>query len=647
MAILHRKKDMLPAPQLGDERLSELQRTPSQSSVQSSTSHRALKTLFKGHRASKSPPADDPESLAEHTAALTVDLDAVPRKISKKRPVSTIVENNDDDEDDEFASDSDSQPLDDSSGSSDSEDSDYDEMHTHAVKKRAKGLDHKSQLSTLMGYCGLGTLNQASLTQAANEEAKRTFSLLDSELKIHRLLSTTKKDDPRLAVSVIGEKQVSQLDHIKNKLTTILQHKDDQKKQQEIFTGSRTLYDKYGTVSKVIGRGAYGLIKIIEAQDSNNKADITDDHRLYAVKELQKRPNTDSRVRETKEQFIERILSEFIISSTLNNRHIVKTVDLMYTLPPTENVKKYWAEVGEYSKISQIMECTPGGDLFTYVTTTTDIANKTISGDLIEESECFVKQIARGLWYMHQHGVAHCDLKLENILVTYQPAPKSSPSRSNVLLKLSDFGKSNVVQTKWDATEQPVPYSTGPIGSEPYIAPEEYGALCKKGSGYSAKKKDNWALGVLILTLFNIQKSLYSNAESPGASVVEHYGNGYVWHSTESRCSHLHKGDVKYKDKVFEKYIKQRMVADYDQTTKEWLIKRKGSFVPIETLFVNLSSDALDSEDDDDKEDEEEEEFSELRKMLLYSFLDPNPLSRLTVGAFLKSDWMKAVDTCT
>lgn len=641
MAIikLSRKKELSPAHDSsgeGSDRKESLHRVESAASVQSSGSHIKLKTLFKSNKGAKGQGNGDVENTAKHTERLSLDEPGNSSRKLASRPVSTIVENFDDDDDGEFDSDFESDLLAGDGSASDMDDSELELIHTHAIKKHGKGLEQKSQLSTLMGYCGLGTVNQASLTQAANEESKRTFSLLDNELKIHPLSNTTKRDDPRLFVSAIGDDQVAQLNHLTNKLTKILEHKESIKDQEEILSKSRTLYDKYGTVSKVIGRGAYGLIKIIDPERKNESPPLSRRH--YAVKELQRRPNTDSRDKETKEKFIERILSEFIISSTLNSRHIVKTIDLMYTLPPADNVKKYWAEVGEYSKISQIMECTPGGDLFTYLTTKTDINNQTIRHFSLDENDCFVKQISRGLWYMHQHGVAHCDLKLENILVSYEPAPKDSPTHTSITLKLSDFGKSNVVQTKWDRDEQLVPYSTGPIGSEPYIAPEEYGTVSKKSAGYSAKKKDNWALGVLILTLFNIQKSLYTSADTPGASVIEHSGTGYVWHSTETKGTH--KGEVRYKDKVFDEYVKQRMIADYDPNTKEWLIHRKGKFTPLETLFGYLNKE------DDDSSDEDEREFCELRKMLLYSLLDPNPSTRLTVDKFLKSDWMKSVDTC-
>ena len=62
-------------------------------------------------------------------------------------------------------------------------------------------------------------------------------------------------------------------------------------------------------------------------------------------------------------------------------------------------------------KLSQVMRCTSGGDLFTYMTTKKDLNGQEIDTVALEEIDCFIKQIARGVWYMHQHGVSHCDLK--------------------------------------------------------------------------------------------------------------------------------------------------------------------------------------------------------------------------------------------
>ncbi|CAH2350997.1 hypothetical protein CLIB1423_02S09934 [[Candida] railenensis] len=634
----------------------------------------------------------------------------------KEKRISTIVET-EGDENGEGGSDFDDENYDDESDDGDDDDddsesdSDYEE-HLHIIKPKGKAISGSMHLlaSQIKAYCGI--TNPSKLTEVANEESKRTFSLLDDKLKIYKVSSTTNRNDPRLKEPVISEIQVESLQQLTQKIDDLFALKGDRKAQLELASKGKTLFDRYGCVKNVIGRGAYGLIKIIEPQETAVKGrsgSITANdntfvlnNKYFAVKELHRRGTEKDP--EPQQNFIERVLSEFMISSTLNYKHIVKTVDLMVSLPALGE-----AAVGECNrlKINQVMECTAGGDLFTYMTTMKDKFNKPISYMGLDELDCFIKQISKGLWYMHQHGVSHCDLKLENILISYAPSHTGkyesiSPHQSHakIILKLSDFGKSNVFRTKWDKADQITPFSTGPIGSEPYLAPEEFGNLNCNGVGGSSKigfsspNKDNWALGIIILVLFNIKKNYYyfksgaqqskngdvsaSSADLNNLALSSEYSSGYLWHSTEPKRHHLRK-DKKFKDKNFDEYIIKRMKADYECKSKEWVVHRKGTYKPIETLF-DAPRFADDDEDDYDSHhnvdfsglingdpksrsptrangnsngyleeeemDQDEKDLCELRKMFIYKLLDPDPDTRLTVEQFLKSDWMRGVETC-
>ncbi|KAK6459456.1 protein kinase-like protein, mutant is salt and pH sensitive [Scheffersomyces xylosifermentans] len=589
-----------------------------------------------------------------------------------KKKVSTIVEadgehnsikgsdsdSDFDDEDSDSASNLDS--FDDSTDESTNEEEEVyteeeEEEHTHAVKLKGK-INQKQlafHLSTIMGYCGMElSSNNNHLAELANEESARTYSLLDQNFKIHRLPAGLSNDD-----SVIGDHQIQLIDNLKFKMKKISSSKATVQSQYTCLSGGKTLYERYGVVKDVIGKGAYGLIKIIDSNpekvpidyDNNDQSSV-----LYAVKELQKRK------KEPDEKFIDRVISEFVISSTLNSKHIVKTVDLMVTLPSLQE-----NEIVGVPKFSQVMECTLGGDLFTYLTTTMDNTNKPVKLMELEEIDCFVKQIARGLRYLHLHGVAHCDLKLENILLSYKNSHQDKHqhregsglgSREKIVLKLSDFGKSSVIKTKWDQKEQFSPKKLGPMGSLPYIAPEEYSY---SKNSYSLSKKDCWALGVIIVVLFNIRKNYYSgrrrdmlmsSEDEDGQALT--YSSGYLWETTDIKHHHYTSKDQKYKDRVFDEYSKTRMIADYDSKTKEWLVKRAGKFPPIEYLFSkgesSRDSDTNSEEFDvDDKHEvEDEDELGELRRMITYKLLDIDPESRMNVENFLRSDWMTSIECC-
>lgn len=497
-------------------------------------------------------------------------------------------------------------------------------MHTYIPRDRPP----VSQLSTLMGYCGIGLDLKEGLQKAANEELKRTFSLLDESFKITRLLPAMTPGDPLLDASIIDEPQVSLINRLKEECNAVLERKSDLAGQYAFLEKHKTLNQRYGTVKDVVGRGAYGVIKLIDSGESQ---------RVYAVKELQKR-NNDNKT-EPNDKFIERVVSEFILSSTLNNKNIVRTVDLMVTLPPLETPTAPL-------KINQVMVSSNGGTLFAYIIKC--ISNKHYVS--IDDIDCMIKQIARGLWYMHRHGVAHCDLKLENILIDYDEnsivhGPDGKKARMN--LKISDFGKSNVFRTAWDQGEQPWPASSGAIGSEPYMAPEEHGKLCKS---WSLLKKDSWALGVLILVLYNVRRHYFCGTSENLIVTTFYdkkskeedsraYGSTYLWKRTDLKTL-SHK---KYKDAVFDEYARNAMVADYNSKTQEWTVQKEGSFIPIETLFDKNSD--CESQDDSDDEGFEESDY-EIRRLFIYKLLDMNPNTRLSVEALLGGSWIKDVESC-
>lgn len=504
-------------------------------------------------------------------------------KNTENRQVPTIVENfseedENENEDDDSVYDTDSEI----------------EMHTHENKYQEKPIaSFSSQFSSIMGYCGMGSLtNSEHIKQIANEELKHTYSLL-GEYKSFRL----DNKDPK--ASVIGEPEVEVIKTLKARILDIMENNDSRDAFAETHI---TMLDKYGVVKRVIGRGAYGIIKIVDKSDKDLTKEqcMNPGRKIYAVKELLRRPELNS-------TFAERALSEFIISASLNNKHLVKSYDLMITL--TQSL----------TKISQVMECTPGGDLFSYMT------SKPTNGSMsLDEVDCFIKQIAKGLGYMHNHGVAHCDLKLENVLIKYTP-------EGGMIIRVSDFGNANVVRTSFDNTEQL--YPGGKLGSEPFMCPEEF-----SGKPFSLLKKDCWAMGIVILLLFRIRMLYYTFRSSTDDEdeneddIAARYPMGYLWRTTELVPSS--KDLPKYKDKIFDEYTRYKMIADYDPRTLDWYVKRKGAFSPIETLFH------------DQKSHKDIDEVSELRRYILYKLLDLNPTTRMTIADLLDSDWLSGVEVC-
>lgn len=537
-----------------------------------------------------------------------------------------------------------------------------EEEHSHAIMlKMGDSEDHMrtlaSHVSNFIEVCGLLTpTNRRHLTHTLNEDLKRTFSVLGSDAKIFRLPSSLK--DPNCNMSAVSDKQLELIRILELRLNKLVDTQSDVKKQYELMSGSRTLFERYGVVREVVGKGASGLVSIIDPQVNNSLSSQNDvlTHALYAVKQLL------AIKKQSKEKAIDKILSEFIISSTLNHKNIIKTVDLMVELPILKNSVK---SVANELKIYQVVEFTIGRDLFGYIKSMTQ-SREHFSYMSFEEVDCFIKQISKGVRYMHQHGVAHCDLKLENVLVQYTSNHPDNANKAGIILKLTDFGKSNVFRTKWDKNELLIPYYMGPMGSEPYVSPEEYSCLAKRENGFSPRKKDNWALGIIILVLYNIRRYFFLSCKGYDKKKVEYLcffeqsKSVYLWSNTDFKSSKGGKEKV-YKDKVFEDYVKKRMLAEYNESTKEWLIKRAGTFRPIEELFTPFKGEYDEDEDEDeDDEDKSKRELEQktssakeiedlscnLRKFFIYGLLDPSPATRLTVENLLRGDWLKSVDTC-
>jgi len=209
------------------------------------------------------------------------------------------------------------------------------------------------------------------------------------------------------------------------------------------------LVEKYGKCQEIVGRGAFGIVRISHKPDPTTAGGEL----LYAVKEFRRRPQ------ETSKKYQKRLTSEFCISSSLRHPNIIHTLDLL------QDAKGDYCEVMEYCA---------GGDLYTLV-----LAAGTLQ---VAEADCLFKQLMRGVEYMHEMGVAHRDLKPENVLLTTHGA-----------LKITDFGNGECFRMAW---EKEAHMTAGLCGSAPYIAPEEYA-----GGEFDPRAVDVWACGVIYMAM--------------------------------------------------------------------------------------------------------------------------------------------------
>ncbi|ANB15560.1 serine/threonine protein kinase SAT4 [Sugiyamaella lignohabitans] len=211
----------------------------------------------------------------------------------------------------------------------------------------------------------------------------------------------------------------------------------------------KSLLQKYGKCQEIIGKGAYGVVRVCHKYDHVAHREV-----LFAVKEFKRRSS------ETEQNFSKRLTSEFCISSSLHHANIIQTLDLMKD---------------SRGVCCQVMEYCAGGDLYSLI-----LASE--GGLEVVEADCFFKQIMRGVVYMHSMGVAHCDLKPENILLT-----------PTGVVKISDFGNGECFRMAW---ESEIHMLSGVCGSRPYIAPEEF-----RDEQFDPRAVDVWATGIIYMAM--------------------------------------------------------------------------------------------------------------------------------------------------
>jgi len=132
------------------------------------------------------------------------------------------------------------------------------------------------------------------------------------------------------------------------------------------------------------------------------------------------------------------------------------------------NVLKMYDTLEDAEKLYLVLEIAAGGDLFDKIVNMGGF-NEQVARD-------YFKQILSGLTHCHGKGIIHRDLKPENLLLG-----------PNDLLKISDFGLSNILMT-------PQQMLKTHCGSEKYAAPE----IMQNTDPYVGAPVDIWSIGVIL-----------------------------------------------------------------------------------------------------------------------------------------------------
>lgn len=316
-----------------------------------------------------------------------------------------------------------------------------------------------------------------------------------------------------------------------------------------------------GRHGKHLGKGATSKVTLMARKGIPGE--------LYAVKEFRSKRNAES-----EKDYEKKIKSEFSIAKSLHHPNIVETVRLCT----------------DHGRWNHVMEYCSEGDLFSLV------SKKYLQEEGREvDRHCLFKQLCQGVYYLHSNGIAHRDIKLENLLI-------SKDSK----LKITDFGVSEVFSGIHpglrEAGGQCGQGMNGDIrfckpgicGSLPYIAPE----VLSKQRDYDPRPLDVWSSAIVMIYLI-FGANIWEKAE---------------WQNDSKTAGHYNKLVLAY-----ERY-NARLAKDPEGE------KTKDALPHIDAFDYCVKPLAL--------------------RRLLLRMLNPDPEKRWSMTEVVTSRWFKTIECC-
>ncbi|XP_065863189.1 CBL-interacting serine/threonine-protein kinase 7-like [Euphorbia lathyris] len=167
-----------------------------------------------------------------------------------------------------------------------------------------------------------------------------------------------------------------------------------------------------------------------------------------------------------------KIIDKLRMDSIMEPR-IICEISAMRRLQHHPNVLKIYEVMATKTKIYLVMELALGGELF----------SKVLQRGKLPESKArrYFQQLCSALQFCHQNGVAHRDVKPQNLLLD-----------ADGNLKVSDFGLSALAEAhNWSVLQTA-------CGTPAFTAPE---VMARRG--YDGGRADAWSCGVILFFLLS------------------------------------------------------------------------------------------------------------------------------------------------
>ncbi|EIW73180.1 hypothetical protein TREMEDRAFT_37204, partial [Tremella mesenterica DSM 1558] len=222
------------------------------------------------------------------------------------------------------------------------------------------------------------------------------------------------------------------------------------------------VYERYQILNQ-LGKGSFGEVR---------KAVDVETGDLRAIKQIVKhRFQTDPKALDLCRREIE-------ITSSLHHENLCRLIE--------------WFEDPQH--ICLVLEYIDGGDLLDYI-----LKYPNEMGLPEEHAAMLTLQICRGMAYTHSRGVAHRDLKPDNILLM-----RETPD-SPVVIKIADFGLAKMVNAKTMLTSL--------VGTPQYLAPEVV-MQDKRNPGYE-NVVDSWSIGIIVYSMLTKSMPFAEEGDQP------------------------------------------------------------------------------------------------------------------------------------
>jgi hypothetical protein len=128
------------------------------------------------------------------------------------------------------------------------------------------------------------------------------------------------------------------------------------------------------------------------------------------------------------------------------------------------------------------------------------ITNKKLNVRLVKR---ILFQLCEVIGFLHDIGIAHRDIKPQNIIVTGEKNNDNFFIENTVQIKLIDFGLSYYSKKKRNCFDS--------VGTINYCAPEIFE---EKSEGYNPYKTDLWSLGIVLYSMLNFHSPYITPVEN-------------------------------------------------------------------------------------------------------------------------------------